>query len=334
MTQKRKRSYQVKAEARQLIDTKMREKGCSSYEKLAEKTELTTKTIRKFLDPRKGRLQVKTIQKVASFLDLKEKEIVEGWYPPGSTSEVEESVSEEAVIKLCDRCREMLEQQKRLTTNRIMARNGVTFDLDEVFVDLQIEDSKGNKTNQDNSSNIFEFEDFLENIIGNKQSPKSQGKRLAILGEPGSGKTTLLLKTADWLLENTEYMPIFISLAEVGKKSLDKYLLEDWLKRAEQKIESASSEWKQALQQLLNSGKVYLLLDGADEMAKADGLYQITNQLKGWADNLRVALTCRVNFWHDNAVGVFDVYWTRKFGEKQLEEFVQKWFLNNKELGD
>ncbi|NEP41437.1 MAG: NACHT domain-containing protein [Okeania sp. SIO2H7] len=222
----------------------------------------------------------------------------------------------------------MLEEQKRLTTNRIMARDEVTFNLDEMFVDLQLQIDKENHTI------TFKCQYFLENIIGNKQSQKSQSKRLAILGEPGSGKTTLLLKTADWLLENTEYVPIFISLAEVGKKSLDKYLLEDWLKRAEQKIESASSEWKQALQQLLKSGKVYLLLDGADEMAKADGLYQITNQLKGWADNLRVALTCRVNFWHDNAVGIFDIYWTSKFGEKQLEEFVKKWFSNNNELGN
>jgi len=334
MTQEtRRRGYLATAEGvKKLKDAKSKKGYTDKYQQIADAANVGVESVRRLFNPDWGyRVGEIPVQAIAGVLELNPADIVEDWYPPANASEVEESVLEETVIKLLQRCRKMLEQQKRLTTNRIMARNGVTLDLDEVFVDLQIQEDK---THKSKNALVFELKDFLENIVGNKQSPTSQGKRLAILGEPGCGKTTLLLKTADWLLKNTEYVPIFISLAEVGKRSLDKYLLEDWLKRAEQEIESASSEWKQALGQLLKSGKVYLLLDGADEMTKAGGLHTIINTLKGWADNLPVIFSCRANFWHDNAVDRFDVYWTKKFEQKQIEEFVKKWFSHNLETGN
>ncbi|MEH2244802.1 hypothetical protein [Nostoc sp.] len=39
---------------------------------------------------------------------------------------------------------------------------------------------------------IFEHDAFLDEVLKQKNTPKSQGKRIAIIDEPGAGKTTLL----------------------------------------------------------------------------------------------------------------------------------------------
>jgi predicted NACHT family NTPase len=54
---------------------------------------------------------------------------------------------------------------------------------------------------------------------------KSQGKRIAIIGELGAGKTTLLCKIAFWLANNSEDIPILVSLADLQERSLEDYLL-------------------------------------------------------------------------------------------------------------
>ncbi|NEP44297.1 MAG: hypothetical protein F6K35_35770, partial [Okeania sp. SIO2H7] len=62
MSQKRKRSYQVKAEAAQLIEAKMHEKGFSGREQFALEIGLTTKTLDKFFLLEKGSPQRKTVE--------------------------------------------------------------------------------------------------------------------------------------------------------------------------------------------------------------------------------------------------------------------------------
>jgi ABC-type dipeptide/oligopeptide/nickel transport system ATPase subunit len=45
----------------------------------------------------------------------------------------------------------------------------------------------------------FEHSEFLEQVIQQESSPKSNGKRLGIIGEPGAGKTMLLRQIANWV---------------------------------------------------------------------------------------------------------------------------------------
>ncbi|MBD0347202.1 MAG: hypothetical protein ICV63_20740, partial [Coleofasciculus sp. Co-bin14] len=103
-------------------------------------------------------------------------------------------------------CRAMLEaqNQRRLTTNPLTTGDGVTFELDEMYVPLGLverkqRDRRSSDVSPEQGSRIYEAEatdeitktfqqdEFFEQVLrqGRKQ-------RIAIIGEPGAGKTTLL----------------------------------------------------------------------------------------------------------------------------------------------
>jgi predicted NACHT family NTPase len=63
----------------------------------------------------------------------------------------------------------------------------------------------------------FEHEAFLTQILERGEG-KTEGKQIAVIGEPGAGKTTLLQAIAFWVLENNLGLPIWISLADLGRK--------------------------------------------------------------------------------------------------------------------
>jgi hypothetical protein len=185
----------------------------------------------------------------------------------------------------------------------------------------------------------YEHDEFLEQVIKQGQSKKSQGKRIAIIGEPGAGKTTLLEAIAFSPL--TPGFPIWISLGSLGEKSLEEYLREKWLKDALPFISpeaiDVTPELEKELAKLFNSGEVLLLLDGVDEMPAAspvEALAKIREELTGWVAKARVVLTCRVNVWDAsvNALQGFDTYRTLEFsygdGNKpdQVREFICQWF--------
>jgi predicted NACHT family NTPase len=104
-----------------------------------------------------------------------------------------------------------------------------------------------------------------------------------------------------------------------------------------------------SLVELFNRGRVWLLLDGVDEMTVgAYGnapLQAIAKQLTtGWVSSARVVLTCRLNVWDagKNALERFDTYRTLEFsygdGKKpdsdQVKQFISKWFeLSDPQLG-
>jgi hypothetical protein len=179
----------------------------------------------------------------------------------------------------------------------------------------------------------YEHDEFLEQVIQQGQSKKSQGKRIAIIGEPGAGKTTLLEAIA--FSPKTPGFPIWISLGSLGEKSLEEYLCQKWLKDA-LKTSDVTQQQKE-LEELFKSGEVLLLLDGVDEMpapSPIEALAKIREELTGWVADARVVLTCRVNVWdaNHNALQGFDTYRTLEFsygdGNKpdQVREFICQWF--------
>ncbi len=179
----------------------------------------------------------------------------------------------------------------------------------------------------------YEHDDFLEQVIKQGQSKKSQGKRIAIIGEPGAGKTTLLEAIA--FSPKTPGFPIWISLGSLGEKSLAEYLQQKWLKDALKT--SDVTQHQKALEELFKSGQVLLLLDGVDEMpvpSPVEALAKIREELTGWVADARVVLTCRVNVWDAsvNALQGFDTYRTLEFsygdGNKpdQVRQFICEWF--------
>jgi predicted NACHT family NTPase len=252
-------------------------------------------------------------------------------------------------------CRSTLEtqNQRRLTTNPLTSLDGLSFELDEVYVPLGLVERKHrDRRSEDVSpvegSQLYEPEDrlvtqtftpdeFLERVLKQKRS-----KHIAIVGEPGAGKTTLLQKIAFWVLDNTEDLPVWVSLADLQGQTLEQYLVHDWLRSATRKL-YLSQEVQEAFCEQFNQGKVWLLLDAVDEMAIefSHALTKIASFLTGWVADARVILTCRLNVWDagKNALEYFDTYRNLNFtyGDSQAPDqvklFIDRWFRDNPKLG-
>jgi transcriptional regulator with XRE-family HTH domain len=185
----------------------------------------------------------------------------------------------------------------------------------------------------------YKHDEFLEQVIEGKE------KNLAIVGEPGAGKSTWLEEIACYVDNPEKGFPICIPLASLGGKTLEDYLLENWLEDALPFISPDAVEvtpvLEKKLKELFNSGRVWLLLDGVDEMrvgAYESPLQTIANQLTGWVDWARVVLTCRLNVWeaNPNALPNFETYRPLHFDDEQVGQFIQPWFTQEgkPELGE
>ncbi|MBD2063339.1 NACHT domain-containing protein [Funiculus sociatus GB2-A5] len=245
-------------------------------------------------------------------------------------------------------CQTRLDNQKRLLNNPLTCGNQPDFYVplglvepkpkEEIRHRCDVSPEEGSRFYQLSETQITKTynqpKEFFEEVLRQGQSKNSQGRRLGITGEPGAGKTTLCYQIAKWILKQNLGVPILIRLADIGSKSLGQFLLEDWLCHAADEVEAAPPEWKTAFRELVKSGDVWLLLDGVDEMPVASSLAAINRQLaEGWANKVRVVLTCRLNVWDadKNALRDFDVYRNLDFDEKQVKEFIQNWFADNQE---
>jgi Predicted NTPase (NACHT family) len=260
-----------------------------------------------------------------------------------------EQVEEAVYIDWREVCQELLNQRKWLTTNPLTT--GVRFRVDDIFIKLGVVERADkpqytpdkhtlplSTQNNDDKVTPISYDDFFTKVLKEKQSAKSQGSRIAIIGEAGAGKTTQLQKIGEWILEKTDDIPIWISLTEIGEKSINEYLLNDWLRNATQELETAPQQYRDELKNLLKTGKVWLLLDGVDEMSVSDPLYQIASQMnEGWLQNIRVVLTCRLNVWDrgKNSLDGFDVYKNLDFDyPTEVHQFISNWFKNDYEQGE
>ncbi|MGD1807177.1 NACHT domain-containing protein [Dapis sp. BLCC M126] len=210
---------------------------------------------------------------------------------------------------------------------------------------------KGSEFYQEKVTPI-ENEVFFEQVIQQGKTIKSQGGRIAIIGEPGVGKTTLLQKVAFEIL-NSGGLPIWIDLADwQNSKTLEEYLLENWLKAALPIIKKISptavssirkipEELQENFVEQFEDSKIWLLLDGVDEMAGTfrNPLTILAQEIKkGWVNEGKIILSCRLNIWdvEKNAiVNDFDVYRNLDFSyPEQVKKFIlEKWFAEPSNLG-
>ena len=168
----------------------------------------------------------------------------------------------------------------------------------------------------------YEHDAFLQEVIG-LQSTENK-KHIGIIGEAGAGKTTLLSKVAEYLKDETEYLPVWISLANLQGETLENYLLDTWFSSIE------CSKTTEQLKQRFSQADIWLLLDGVDEMAENSPLdaFKI-EKLPDWLKKARFVLTCRLNVWDErinNPLTGFETYKTQEFEPKQVDDFIQDWF--------
>ncbi|MDT9204564.1 HEAT repeat domain-containing protein [Limnospira sp. PMC 1243.20] len=242
---------------------------------------------------------------------------------------------EYAIDEWQDICRRMLLDRKPLSSNTVIGqvygnRNLIDEDL---FVDLalvkpkrsenpkhpqEIDPEKGSDLyNREEVEKRFAYREFLQEVISQRTE-----KRLAIIGEPGAGKTTLLQKLAFWLLQETDDLVVWVSLAELGSQPLGEYLEQKWLTEAlRQSREEIKADWGNKFE----GGAVWLLLDGLDEMSQTD---QQALKLRGWVTDARMIVTCRLNLWQGNPSQLqgFQTYLTQPFQDEQMQEFIRRWF--------
>jgi predicted NACHT family NTPase len=244
----------------------------------------------------------------------------------------------------------MLSEQLRLTTNPLTSGEGISHRTTQVYVPLGlVERKKQTRRKEDVSpeqgselyreteiTQTFEYQQFLQQVLKQRQSPKSQGKRIAIIGEPGAGKTTLLQQITSWVSgEIPDAIVIWISLANLQGRELEAYLFEVWLQAVARKVgqAEASTQIKNDFVAQFNQGLVWLLLDGVDEMQATVGnaLGECDRQLRTGTllQQARIVLSCRLNLWDggSNALDSFDNYRTLEFSyPQQVEQFIGNWF--------
>ncbi|MDV3002815.1 MAG: hypothetical protein N5P05_004470 (plasmid) [Chroococcopsis gigantea SAG 12.99] len=348
---RRKRSFSVKTQAFTLIEERLEDMGWTFkntseiYDHLVEETHLSLDTIRNFFNPQWKRYpEKKTVETIAALLNIKPCDLVQDWIVP--EEENSDDTLNQEVILARSLFEKMLDKQRYLTSNLLINAN---LERSNVYVPLELverkEISRHKEVKVERGADLYrpqhyentraiQMSQFLEEVIGKGNSPKSQGKRIAIIGEPGSGKTTRLQEVADWLLrENDGNLVIWISLADLQGETLEEFLLDVWLKIAlERTTTDALSH--EALVRKFKEGNVWLLLDGLDEMG-IDGspLSWLDSQLQGWISWAKVILTCRLNLWDGGRQPLynFDVYQNCDFSDVQRDEFIRK-FFNDTEL--
>jgi HEAT repeat protein/transcriptional regulator with XRE-family HTH domain/ABC-type dipeptide/oligopeptide/nickel transport system ATPase subunit len=350
------RSIRVAPEHKQRVKVALRRHGFPSQKALAEKLGISRSTTDKFFTGKP--IDYSYFVEISERLGLDWQAIasIEDDPPPPPTDTPPEGEPLKG-IDWRQICRDMLDaqNQRRLTTNPLTTGDGVAFELDEIYVPLGLVERKQRDKRsgdispeqgsrlyepeaQDEIVQTFQQDEFFEQVLRQGRS-----RRIAIIGEPGAGKTTLLQKIAAWVLDNTEDVPIWISLADLQGKSLEQYLLQDWLKAATRKVR-VTEAMQEALGELFNSGRVWLLLDAVDEMVSSSGnaLAQIANQLTGWVADAKAVLTCRLNVWDagKNALEAFDTYRNLDFSygdaqtSDQVGQFIRRWFKSKPELAE
>jgi len=244
------------------------------------------------------------------------------------TGETSHETSKNNSLNWQEICRQNLAEQKQLTTNLFTNAYGVTPQLDEIYVPLAIVERKPSKPPSRDRPEEKEEEKlipiaeerFFEEVLRQGKSEISQGRKIAIIGEPGSGKTTRLQKIADWILEQELGLPIWVSLADLTQPTITQYIEDIWLKQTGQNLTIDALTQQKHL--------IWLLLDGLDERTSKVEMCHVSALLGGWVQAARVVVTCRVNVWEadKNAFSGFDVFRNLEFNPEQVTDYIRRWF--------
>jgi Trypsin-like peptidase domain/NACHT domain len=252
-------------------------------------------------------------------------------------------------------CNDLLTEHRQQLSSNPLDVKGKSFD--DVYVPLGLIERKEKQRPQidrnldpsaDRGSELYrveettpiEHDEFLKAVCD-----RQPGEHIVILGEPGAGKTTLLTRVWESLLAANPEAPsivIWVPLAALGSRSLEEYVEESWLRQVCEKEDKQA--YLASLTSLRQSGRLYLLLDGADEIG-GDGLKKIEEYLlqSKWAKPIKAVVTCRLNLWDGSDQNKlkqnFQIFRTLDFkyinsvGKDEVEAFILNWFGDDTEAG-
>ncbi|MDJ0508003.1 MAG: NACHT domain-containing protein [Crocosphaera sp.] len=156
---------------------------------------------------------------------------------------------------------------------------------------------------------------------------------LMVLGGPGTGKSTFLRKLGLEALKGEKgeyikgYIPVLLELRELKYKEVD--LVE---KIGIEFKNCGLEKYQECTQELLNQGKLLILLDGLDEVP-TEWMAEISTKIKNLVDTYsknRFVASCRIaafrnfhSFQRFNQVVIAD------FDDEQVEAFINNWFASH-----
>jgi predicted NACHT family NTPase len=248
-----------------------------------------------------------------------------------SPSLPENLISEDLPIALRSRLQGQIEAQCNIVQPFLGISQPVKLDL--VYTELEVLTSPSNQR-------WLEVADLKANLAESKLSSLSapacqtisaldavkNNPKLVILGKPGSGKTTLLQHIALQCVTGNlkpDCLPILISLrifaASAHKFSLLDYISQTW------KSFAISQE---QVENLVNRGQILILLDGLEEIDRADSELILT-QIQQFAEiyyQNSLVVTCRLGTQFYPLRG-FSYVELADLNRQQVENSIKKWFV-------
>ncbi len=208
--------------------------------------------------------------------------------------------------------------------------------LGDIYTDVNIlEEVTGRKRREIaellQNCNLEDFDRFGLSKVTQERVPGLQAvkqhSKLMVLGKPGAGKTTFLKYLAIQCIEGefqSDHIPIFITLKDFAEAPEKPDIL-DYI--AQQLFKCKVTDANVKAEQLLEQGKVLILLDGLDEVREEDTsrvLKQVQEFSHQYSTN-QFIITCRIAAKEYTFQGFTEVE-VADFNSLQIATFAQNWF--------